>query len=1475
MAKNINRKVTIYINGKEVENTMKGLRAELKRLENEQRNATIGTEEYIAATAKIDELKDYIKKHTGSVKDVEKGWTDTAESLARYSNILMGVQSAFQMIDLGVGKLKDLAKDAAALDDVYADVMKTTGLTHEQVEKLNEAFKQMDTRTSREQLNQLAYEAGKLGINSAEAVAQFVSAADKINIALGDVLGDGAMVTIGKLTEIFESSTKALEGKNLEEKMLSIGSAVNSLGQASTANEGYMVEFMKRLGGIAAQAGLSADQILGFASALDQNGQAVEMSATAFTKMIMQMVKKPEEFVKAAGVSIDEFKRMMDEDMNGTILRVLEGMDSQGGFQQIVHMFNEMGLDGSRAAQAISSLAKHLDQVREAQALASREIATGSSVVNEFNTKNETMQAQAEKAKKKFEEMRIELGNELYPVLIHLQRSGTVLMKGFAGLVQVIKEYPGILNPLIALAGSWLALKAKTLVVLTTQKVKELALNVVKNAGIAIAQRKLMVEQRELEAYHRKRVAEYQEMIAKEQLILTDKAYAATIEGLTRREQAEANIKAYSKNVTQHADAADKAHTATINAKNAAMKATPWGAIIFLATSLITVIHKLITYENDLEKATKEANRQVFEEQGKLKVLKERLEGAAVGSQQYKQALDELRAQYPDIMKRYSDEYIAVNRLKGVYEELSATVQQSVYDRMYAEKAGELQGKLGEQLEKTLRGVSNWVDTALRNFSDAERQHVKQQMNTIVRSFAEGALTQEEALKRMNAVMVKAKGLSSDAQVAYTGLLTGLDKKIKETDKALGDLKTAFNPTDTDPFGVQKMNLEQLNNELGKAERRLASYQRAVDQGRDGFLEKLEEEKKRIDALIKQRDKLQAQQKKVEPETANTTPSGETEKERKAREKAEAAWNRFQQTYEQTMARVNAKTLTGLEAVNAEVDVAIGKMRAMLEAKEVSDPRAVGMLQDLLTAAEAWKKAKFDEYVGKIDKELQKLQKSAARDSDNEMLNKAKSAAEVMRQSYDSTSTLIEQLQADLRNLDAQVLILRDDESAEAAARRTELNDEIEQLKEKVRLLREARSALTESVFHAIDLSVDTGDFGKKQQVQHHEDTAEDLKGLSSLERFLGVGKVYATLLDEINAKYEKYHKQLKKNAAAARYMAQVEHEHGNEDKAKEYEAQAAALEKQAEDLKDLSDAAKKLAKEDALTKTLDKWIEGFESLSKKALSIWSNITTMLNNRGDQELQDAENRKDEQLEVLDEQLEQGLISQEEYEKRKNALEQEYSDKEKAIRLEQWERNQALSYGEAVIEGAAAVLKALNDKTIPSTAARIAMASVMAAQTLTQIMAIANQPKPYAKGGYVQKETVYKAGEAGPEWVASNQLLNNPQTAPVIQALEAYQRGDRRALADIPMAQLNMPVATAAARELGRRSVGAMENTLLSMPTATQKFSVDMPDSGEMMELWRELATYLKDPNNRRAVISRQTMTDFETNENFLRNKARL
>jgi len=52
MAKSSTRRVTIFINGKEVEASVKQIRAEMNRLTNEQNRMTIGSDEYIAHAKK-------------------------------------------------------------------------------------------------------------------------------------------------------------------------------------------------------------------------------------------------------------------------------------------------------------------------------------------------------------------------------------------------------------------------------------------------------------------------------------------------------------------------------------------------------------------------------------------------------------------------------------------------------------------------------------------------------------------------------------------------------------------------------------------------------------------------------------------------------------------------------------------------------------------------------------------------------------------------------------------------------------------------------------------------------------------------------------------------------------------------------------------------------------------------------------------------------------------------------------------------------------------------------------------------------------------------------------------------------------------------------------------------------------------------------------------------------------------------------
>lgn len=340
--------------------------------------------------------------------------------------------------------IRKCSADFAKMDEQMVDVIKYTGLTKTQVEELNETFKKMDTRTPREKLNQLAGDAGRLGITSQEAVGEFVDAADKINVALGDDLGDDAVKNIGKLAQMFgDDKSKGLRGA-----MLATGSVVNELAQSSSASAGYLVDFTARLAGVGKQAGLTQQQIMGFASVLDQNMQQDETAATAMQNLIAKIFQEPAKFAALAGKSVKEFTTLLKTDANEALLQFFGAMKKHGGFDSLAPMFDQMGMDGSRCVSVFSVMADKLADIKTAQDIANEAYAKGSSVVNEFNTQMTSAQAKLDIAKKKFKDLSIELGKELQPIVQYTVSSMALFVKVLYQVVVFTKQHIGTLSAL-------------------------------------------------------------------------------------------------------------------------------------------------------------------------------------------------------------------------------------------------------------------------------------------------------------------------------------------------------------------------------------------------------------------------------------------------------------------------------------------------------------------------------------------------------------------------------------------------------------------------------------------------------------------------------------------------------------------------------------------------------------------------------------------------------------------------------------------------------------------------------------------------------------------------------------------------------------------------------------------------------------------------------------------------------------------
>lgn len=401
--------------------TPKELKATIKEINRELNSGNVerGSEQWQALTRSLQAANEELQK----IKDEQKAASNMGGGgiLSSITQGLAKMRDAWANSPLG--QITEAAKQAYEAMKVYVDgyadmaehmsgVKKYTGLAKEEVDALNESFKQMDTRTSREKLNDLAADAGRLGIQSRDAVLDFVEAADQINTALGEDLGEDAVKNIGKLAQMFGTD----KSMGLKQAMLSTASVINELAQSSSASEGYIMEFTNRLAGVGNQAGMTQAQLMGLASVMDQNQVNVEKGATALQNVLTALFAEPEKMAKAAGLEVKQFTELLSTDANAALLQFLGALNQAGGMDKLAPLLDEMNLSGAGVTQTLSTLAGKLSDVKSAQEQAAVAFNQGTSCTNEANQANHTAQAELEKAQKRMKDLRVELGERLYPI---------------------------------------------------------------------------------------------------------------------------------------------------------------------------------------------------------------------------------------------------------------------------------------------------------------------------------------------------------------------------------------------------------------------------------------------------------------------------------------------------------------------------------------------------------------------------------------------------------------------------------------------------------------------------------------------------------------------------------------------------------------------------------------------------------------------------------------------------------------------------------------------------------------------------------------------------------------------------------------------------------------------------------------------------------------------------------------------------
>lgn len=644
---------------KELNKTLSTLRRQLNNIER-------GSEAWNKQIEKISRVRTEINKVNDSMRAAESSGN---RFMSFIENKITGFTVLFgHMLGLQ-SKLESFVNDYASMQAEEANVRKFTGMSEEDVRILNEQFKKLDTRNSREELNRLAQEAGRLGKTSVEDVLGFVKASTQLNVALDD-LGEGATLTLSKLTGIFGVEQEL----GTEKSLLAVGSVINELSQNSTASAPYLAEFSKRMAGVGAQAKMTIPQIMAFAAVLDAQGQNVEASSTALSQLIMKMYKEPQKIAKVAGMDVKVFTETLKEDANKALLMLLETLNSFGGVNNLSKIFADMGTDGARATATIAALAGNIGTLRWQQDEANKAFREATSVTGEYNVQNNTRQAELDKVKKRLNEVSVSLGERLLPYLKYTISSVTMLMKAISATVGFLIEYKTVI---ISAAGALAAYKTGIVLASAEQKII--------NA---------------LDSAHNKLLA------AKRILSLAYCSVVGRMSGqLSRAAAAQRSL-------------------------NAAISSSAWGVVIAVIGAAFGALLRYSQKCNETAKREREAAeaRRKFQREA-TEISKDAMETYSKEISQlkalYSAATDEAKAKeerikaanrliklYPDQFSKMTAEQIMLGKAKTAYDDLTQAIINNAKAKAAADKVLENEKKILELEDELERNRSEYKDAS-------------------------------------------------------------------------------------------------------------------------------------------------------------------------------------------------------------------------------------------------------------------------------------------------------------------------------------------------------------------------------------------------------------------------------------------------------------------------------------------------------------------------------------------------------------------------------------------------------------------------------------------------------------------------------------------------------------------------------------------------------------------------------------------
>jgi hypothetical protein len=367
------------------------LRQAYKQLEEELNFVNTKSETFANRQKELKNLKKVIDDATGAANKQSGAWHTALKNLTAY----VGMFAVFNQVKT---YFVDLFRLNMKFMDQLTDIRKVALSTTDEIANLSRELAKIDTRTSLEELNQIAYAGAKLGIQTqggTMALAGFVRAADQVNVALKEDLGEEALTSLAKITEVMGLVDKY----GVEKAMLKTGSAIFRLAATSTASSDKIVDFSNRMLALGEQAALTTPDILALGSAVDSMALEPEVAATAFGKLVTELRKGTSPIEKSLGIATGSLKKMIESGRGmDAILTIFRKMGETKNVFALDGLFKDLGSDGARLVKTMVTMAAKNGMLTKAVEESNKAFNDGTAVTVEYNMQQETAMAYMERA---------------------------------------------------------------------------------------------------------------------------------------------------------------------------------------------------------------------------------------------------------------------------------------------------------------------------------------------------------------------------------------------------------------------------------------------------------------------------------------------------------------------------------------------------------------------------------------------------------------------------------------------------------------------------------------------------------------------------------------------------------------------------------------------------------------------------------------------------------------------------------------------------------------------------------------------------------------------------------------------------------------------------------------------------------------------------------------------------------------------